>query len=453
MRCLRCLAAARHPPSAGAFSSRPSAGGKPRRTKSSSRDRDVRLQAAPEASAWLSTLSLASGALTRAQQDLPDPRASRCPTELRDPSQQQQQSLPSTSEIHRLQTSHTGLVKIRVTVHCAPEEDGIILKVVGNRKGLGSWDPTRAAVLTDRGNGKWTMDLNAPPGDLKFKVIAQLPEGKFFAEKGTRKLTVPSQQLALSMPGCYFNVSCVWGIPGKCTIKAARMSPNAAVAGIQEAEEQVTRLRERQAKLQGKVKDLSGKLKTTNMQLIGASSNVKELSNQAVQLRRNASAAAAAAAAAPEATSAMQRLESLFDHPSWSGGSGDAAPAQQQQPPAATAAAPVPAPTPVPAAAASTSRGADSTSSRRTKASPKSAPTSRRGSFKLPISPREPEFPAVVLLAGTVIAAKMVHTVHRRVIELLPDRQRRLADAFSAVAASVFAISVVLSDVAPSVIS
>ena len=411
----------------------------------------MRVQAAPEASAWLSTLSLASGTLTsRAQQDLPDPGASRCPSEARDAShQQQQQSLPSTSEIHRLQTSHTGLVKIRLTVHCAPEEDGIVLKVVGNRKGLGSWDPSRAAVLTDRGNGKWTLDLNAPPGELKFKVIAQLPEGKFFAEKGTRKLTVPSQQLALSMPGCYFNVSCVWGIAGKCTIKAARMSPNAAAARIQEAEEQVTRLRERQAKLQGKVKDLSGKLKTTNMQLIGASSDVKELSNQAAQLRRKASAAVA-----PEASAAMQRLESLFDHPGWSGGSSDTpddAPAQQQQPTSA-ARAPVPAPVPITAAAPSTSRSAGPGTSRR-KAAPKSASTSRRGSFELPISPREPEFPAVVLLAGTVIAAKMVHTVHRRVLELLPDKQRRLANAFSAVAASVFAMSVVLSDVAPGVIS
>ena len=85
------------------------------------------------------------------------------------------------------------------------------------------------------------------------------------------------------------------------------------------------RLRERQRRLQTKVKDLLVKLKTAMKQLIGASSDVKEHATQTALPRRKAAAAdaaavaaaaaAAAAAVAPEITAAMKRLESLFAPP------------------------------------------------------------------------------------------------------------------------------------------
>lgn len=167
-------------------------------------------------------------------------------------------------------------MKLRLTVHFVPEEEGLVLKAVGSRKAFGAWDPLHAPELWNRGSGKWIVDLDVPPGPLKFKVtgstelmhrdhchqlqslcpevemltgspaifylhccifvlfertitsaqiIAQTPSGKVYAEKGMRRLEVPSGRLAESMPFTFFNVSCVWGVPGKAVMNAARLPP------------------------------------------------------------------------------------------------------------------------------------------------------------------------------------------------------------------------------------
>lgn len=254
-----------------------------------------------------------------------------------------------TLNVQRIkQEAYTGTVRVRLTVQHPSAAEGVQLKAVGNRRALGSWNPGMAADFENRGDGSWSLDVTVPPGLLRFKLVLQSADGLVLAEKGIRRTEVPSARLAQSMPACYFNISCAWGVAGDPTVQAIRLPETARQHQIRSAEEQVARLRERQAKLQARMTDLSSQIKRTNNQISTIHQGVQSTAAQEVAARRGnpSTSARSSHAAAPQTQQQRPRhvlgflsklrlsrpnpaaptpwvppqdIDSLFDHPAWSG--------------------------------------------------------------------------------------------------------------------------------------
>ena len=148
--------------------------------------------------------------------------------------------------IHRLQTlQRAGHVEIRVTFQgCAPEEDDIVLKDVGNRKGLGSWDPSRAAVLDrpigDPTHRPWNLQVDPGPEHPSRRPDVQgirtAPGREVLCREGNPEahchLAAPCPQYAWLLLQCELHA---FG----ALLEQLHIKANAAVAGIQEAKEQI----------------------------------------------------------------------------------------------------------------------------------------------------------------------------------------------------------------------
>mmetsp|Transcript_36715 Transcript_36715/g.87246 ORF Transcript_36715/g.87246 Transcript_36715/m.87246 type:complete len:502 (-) Transcript_36715:155-1660(-) len=240
--------------------------------------------------------------------------------------------------VQKRQQALKGTVRVRLVVDEGPQEPGLTLRAFGSRKALGNWIVEDGPQLTFHSSGKWTLDLELPPGTLRFKLVAQLPSGKVYAEKQTRTLEVPSGNLPQNMGNCCFSATCVWGALETACTRAVVLPSAALKAHLNDAEAHVARLRERQSKLQDKLRSISAQLQASNSRIVKISGSLQAGTPQAphrqlVTLKRQdgtrvatlSLAGSLQAAAGPRALPPakpehpLNQVESLFEHPSWVG--------------------------------------------------------------------------------------------------------------------------------------
>jgi len=398
---------------------------------------------------------------------------------------------PQINPTHLRQESQTGTVRVRLTVNYPPSMEGMQLKAIGNRRALGSWSPAMAVDFEDRGDGSCSLDIVVPPGLLRYKLVMQAEDGSVLAEKGIRKVEVPSGRLAQSMPSCYFNISCTWGAPNDPVLQAARLPAEAHQRQIHSAEQQVARLRDRQAKLQARMTDLSMQIKTANSQITRIHEGVESVAAQEAAQRLGTPSTSAAQDGRRQGGSTVLRrrprsmfgflgknnppqqpiptasprppqdVDSLFDHPSWSGkpreaSAAAASPATEDRPAAAATASaatiavtkpaqadPVRSAPPAarPASPAKTSQGEV--------ASPSKKPTEAAHPGAVPGLPlpasksqrkdmfRSADCPAILLTGGAMLCAYAAGHVWRGVQAAIPADHRQAVTAVGAIAATI----------------
>eukprot|EP00873_Tetraselmis_striata_P037770 jgi/Tetstr1/458034/TSEL_044542.t1 len=366
---------------------------------------------------------------------------------------------PQINPTHLRQESQTGTVRVRLTVNYPPSMEGMQLKAIGNRRALGSWSPAMAVDFEDRGDGSCSLDIVVPPGLLRYKLVMQAEDGSVLAEKGIRKVEVPSGRLAQSMPSCYFNISCTWGAPNDPVLQAARLPAEAHQRQIHSAEQQVARLRDRQAKLQARMTDLSMQIKTANSQITRIHEGVESVAAQEAAQRLGTPSTSAAQDGRRQGP--PQDVDSLFDHPSWSGkpreaSAAAASPATEDRPAAAATASaatiavtkpaqadPVRSAPPAarPASPAKTSQGEV--------ASPSKKPTEAAHPGAVPGLPlpasksqrkdmfRSADCPAILLTGGAMLCAYAAGHVWRGVQAAIPADHRQAVTAVGAIAATI----------------